>query len=215
MPERALPGERARADQTHRARAPAEVSSRAVKRDRTCRSAIKGTQARSHLPKCHQGHSSEIAPAEVSSRALKRRSHLPEPDHVDGAVAVLTHLAARAAAEQIEHQAAIDLKEAHAHLTQSDAIRCNQRRNQTQSSRDRPQRSSRPPDAIRCNQMQSDALRDAISKEMAAATPTRPHQTLRRPLIRAHQGQSEPLSPTRTANPASPAACITSSAASA
>ena len=115
-----------------------------------------------HLPKCNQGHSSEIAPAEVSSRALKRRSHLPEPDHVDGAVAVLTHLAARAAAEQIEHQAAIDLKEAHAHLTQSDAIRCNQRRNQTQSSRDRPQRSSRPPDAIRCNQMQSETQSNAI-----------------------------------------------------
>jgi ribosome modulation factor len=45
--------------------APAEVSSRALKRDRTCRSVIKGTQA-------------EIAPAEVSSRALKRRSHLPK-----------------------------------------------------------------------------------------------------------------------------------------
>jgi hypothetical protein len=44
-----------------------------------------------HLPKCHQGQSSEIAPAEVQSRALKRdrtcrsvikgtqaRSHLPK-----------------------------------------------------------------------------------------------------------------------------------------
>ena len=52
-------------------------------------------------------------------KGTQARSHLPEPDHVDGAVAVLTHLAVRAAAEKIEHQAAIDLEEAHAHLTQS------------------------------------------------------------------------------------------------
>ena len=42
-------------------------------------------------------------------------------------VAVLTHLAARAAAEQIEHQAAIDLEEAHAHLMPSEVIRGDQR----------------------------------------------------------------------------------------
>ena len=44
-----------------------------------------------HLPNkvdtypCHQGHSHAI-------KGTQARSHLPEPDHVDGAVAVLTHL---------------------------------------------------------------------------------------------------------------------------
>ena len=147
----------------------------------------------------------------IEIKGTQARSHLPEPDHVDRAVAVLTHLAARAAAEQIEHQAAIDLKEAHAHLAQSDAIR-DAIRDAIKEAHAHLAQSGTQSDVIR------DAIRDAISKEMAAATPTRPHHTLHSPTrtaIRAHQGQSELLSPTRTANPASPAACITSSAASA
>ena len=65
---------------------------------------IKGTHMQSRAYPCHQGHSHAIKGTQARShlpepdhvdgaiKGTQARSHLPEPDHVDGAVAVLTHL---------------------------------------------------------------------------------------------------------------------------
>ena len=104
-----------------------------------------------HLPNkvdtypCHQGHSHAI-------KGTQARSHLPEPDHVDGAVAVLTHLMRDAISGHqwfiSGHQWSSVKISRRPHAPRS----ASSRRADRAPGRDRPRRSSRPPDAIRGDQ---------------------------------------------------------------